>query len=106
MSDKKDRFRELEEKIKAAAGPFVRRRKPKLPDKERRRKAQQRKRALKSGLLVVVKNPHFRIEMPAVFRCQHCDKEFHPKRTTAKFCCAKCRVYASRKPKPPDKPGH
>jgi hypothetical protein len=29
--------------------------------------------------------------------CAHCGEAFTPKRSTAKFCSAKCRVYASRK---------
>lgn len=34
-----------------------------------------------------------RVERP----CDHCNEPFTPKRTDAKFCCAKCRVYAKRK---------
>lgn len=29
--------------------------------------------------------------------CDHCNEPFTPKRTDAKFCCTKCRVYAKRK---------
>ena len=29
-------------------------------------------------------------------RCAYCSEPFHPKRSTAKFCSAKCRVYHNR----------
>jgi hypothetical protein len=29
-------------------------------------------------------------------RCDHCRKWFEPQRSTARFCSAKCRVYANR----------
>jgi hypothetical protein len=32
-------------------------------------------------------------------KCQHCGSEFTPQRRSAKFCSAKCRVYANRKQK-------
>lgn len=28
--------------------------------------------------------------------CDHCGERFMPKRRDARFCCAKCRVYANR----------
>lgn len=28
--------------------------------------------------------------------CEYCGDEFQPKRNDARFCCAKCRVYANR----------
>lgn len=36
--------------------------------------------------------------------CEFCDGIFWAKRTTAKYCCAKCRVSANRGQEKPEKP--
>jgi hypothetical protein len=104
MSDKRERLHELEEAIKAIA-PFLpgRRRPPPAPEvierqRERRREAQRRRRRLPAGLIEtkLLAGGKFRMDFPVKRKCEHCGTEFKPKRTTARFCCAKCRVYASR----------
>ena len=36
------------------------------------------------------------IDVPAKRTCEHCGELFHPKRSTARYCCDKCRVCAHR----------
>jgi hypothetical protein len=38
----------------------------------------------------------FRMLVPVKRACEHCGEKFRPQRTTARFCSAKCRVYAAR----------
>ncbi len=58
--------------------------------------SQRRRRALKAGLLVTKTEGHFKIDAPLKRPCEHCGREFQPRRTTARFCSTKCRVYAAR----------
>jgi len=63
---------------------------------ERDMKKQRERRAVKAGLLVTVPHKAFRLLQSAARTCGHCGGEFKPKRTTARYCSTKCRVYAAR----------
>jgi hypothetical protein len=67
--------------------------------REQKTAAQRRRRAIKAGLIIVKQGRGFReyVDVRLVRKCEHCGEEFEPKRTIARFCCAKCRVYGSRK---------
>jgi hypothetical protein len=54
--------------------------------------AQRRRRAVGSGRLVPLGSGL----VPARLACRRCGREFVPRRATARFCSAKCRVYWHR----------
>jgi hypothetical protein len=66
--------------------------------KARRTLRQQReRRRLKAGLLVVQTKGQHTSLVPVQRPCQQCGRLFEPKRTTARYCSTRCRVYAYRR---------
>jgi hypothetical protein len=63
---------------------------------ERRMGAQRARRRKRAGLRRVVQQGQFRVLVPVKRSCQHCHREYVPKRSTSRFCSTKCRVYWNR----------
>jgi len=59
-------------------------------------KAQRKRRHLANGLLRVVDFVEFSMVLPGKVKCRECGAEFGARRSTARFCSAKCRVYWHR----------
>ena len=65
--------------------------------KQRKAEAQRARRRKRCGRFErIVVNESFAVLTPVEFTCGHCGATFIPKRKTARYCSAKCRVYACR----------
>ena len=66
--------------------------------KQRKAVAQRiRRRERSERFERIVVNDGFAVLAPVEFTCGHCGATFIPKRKTARYCSAKCRVYARRR---------
>jgi hypothetical protein len=68
-------------------------------DRQRQTDRQRERRGIKAGLIQRKRIGQLPlVQLQPVYRpCEHCGKPFAPRRTTARFCSPKCRVYHHRR---------
>jgi hypothetical protein len=125
MNDRRDRLRKLEDAMKPVMAELLRQmkhadwRESHYVVKDRRRcgekhelyvtaryceecrraiaiENQRTRRHLRAGLILEQSRGDLRFFIFAPRECEFCGERFNPKRTTARYCSPKCRVYAHR----------